>query len=246
MRVLVIGESCKDIFHYGKCEKLCPDAPVPVFELENTRENWGMAKNVERNLNALGAETHILTNDSSGKIIKKRYMDIRTNHMFLRVDENDHLYGELPESDIDKIDFSQYDAIVVSDYNKGFLTNNILEKISLLHEVTLVDTKRILGPWADNFSYIKLNHKEYENNKPFLTEKLLKKVVITRGIYGSEHCKQMFPVKDVEVKDTSGAGDTFLSGLSYQFVKSGDISKSIRFANECATKVVQKKGVSVV
>ena len=31
MKILVIGESCRDIFHYGECNRLCPGTPVPVF-----------------------------------------------------------------------------------------------------------------------------------------------------------------------------------------------------------------------
>jgi sugar/nucleoside kinase (ribokinase family) len=50
----------------------------------------------------------------------------------------------------------------------------------------------------------------------------------------------------VEVKDVSGAGDTFISGLCCEFLKTRDIKKSIIFANECATKVVQKRGVSTI
>jgi sugar/nucleoside kinase (ribokinase family) len=50
----------------------------------------------------------------------------------------------------------------------------------------------------------------------------------------------------VEVKDVSGAGDTFISGLCYYYLKTKSIEESINFANECATKVVQKRGVSTV
>jgi sugar/nucleoside kinase (ribokinase family) len=50
----------------------------------------------------------------------------------------------------------------------------------------------------------------------------------------------------VEIKDTSGAGDTFLSGLVCNYEKTGDIREAIEFANACATTVVQKRGVSVI
>ena len=53
-------------------------------------------------------------------------------------------------------------------------------------------------------------------------------------------------VDRVEIKDTSGAGDTFLAGLVYEYIASRDIHKAMQFANECATKVVQMKGVNVV
>ena len=50
----------------------------------------------------------------------------------------------------------------------------------------------------------------------------------------------------MEVKDNSGAGDTFIAGLVAQYLFDGNINEAIRFANRCATKVVQKRGVEVV
>ena len=56
MKILVIGESCRDIFNYGECNRLCPEAPVPIFNSIQTIENGGMALNVHNNINALGVE----------------------------------------------------------------------------------------------------------------------------------------------------------------------------------------------
>ena len=52
--------------------------------------------------------------------------------------------------------------------------------------------------------------------------------------------------EDVQVKDISGAGDTFLAGLTVEYVRSNDIVKAIDFAQECTKIVVQKHGVSTV
>ena len=54
MRFLVIGDSCTDKFIYGKCERICPEAPVPVFSPVKTKTNGGMAANVKANVEALG------------------------------------------------------------------------------------------------------------------------------------------------------------------------------------------------
>ena len=59
MRVLVIGESCKDEFVYGNCTRLCPEAPAPVFNPMFKTDNGGMAKNVQKNVLSLGAECDI-------------------------------------------------------------------------------------------------------------------------------------------------------------------------------------------
>ena len=62
MKILVIGDSCTDIFRYGKVERLAPEAPVPVIIPEKETSSPGMAGNVVRNLEALGAEVDFITN----------------------------------------------------------------------------------------------------------------------------------------------------------------------------------------
>ena len=59
MKILVIGDSCKDIFIYGKIERLSPEAPVPVIMPTFQKDNPGMAANVVANLEALGAEVDL-------------------------------------------------------------------------------------------------------------------------------------------------------------------------------------------
>jgi sugar/nucleoside kinase (ribokinase family) len=66
------------------------------------------------------------------------------------------------------------------------------------------------------------------------------------GSLGSKYKDKLFPVIEVSVKDVSGAGDTFLSGLVSEYIKTNNIDKSIKFANKCATIVVQQRGVAAV
>lgn len=246
MKILVIGESCLDVFHYGESVRLCPDAPVPVFKSLSITQNAGMAKNVQENLTSLGVDADILTNEDWEEIVKTRYVDLRTNHMFLRVDEGDNQYREMAAGELEKIDFTRYEAVVVSDYNKGLLPPKILEQITQRHPLVFLDTKKCLGGWSKGYSFIKINHKEYEETKHTLDDQITAKLIITRGPHGCEYRGLAHPVPSVEVKDTSGAGDTFLAALAKAYVESRDISAAIEFANECATTVVQRRGVSVV
>ena len=73
-----------------------------------------------------------------------------------------------------------------------------------------------------------------------------KKMIITRGPRGAEYKGKIYPVKEVDVRDTSGAGDTFLAGLVFDYLKNKSIIKAIKFANKCATQVVQKKGTAKI
>jgi sugar/nucleoside kinase (ribokinase family) len=111
-----------------------------------------------------------------------------------------------------------------------------------------LDTKKLLGDWCSHIDFIKINFEEYLNNENILVKdsKLKNKVITTRGKHGCEYKGKTYPTVDVPVKDISGAGDTFLAGLVYEYVNSKNIEKAIKFAQECTTKVVQKPGVSVV
>ena len=57
---------------------------------------------------------------------------------------------------------------------------------------------------------------------------------------------ETFSVDEVSVRDVSGAGDTFLSGLAFRYAKTKNITKSIKFAQKCACNVVSKKGVVTI
>jgi len=243
MRVLVIGESCKDIFHYGVCNRLCPEAPVPVFNSTKISENGGMAMNVYYNLLSLGANVDIFTNPNWETITKTRFVDRRRNHMFMRLDQGDDQYGNMDSS---RLELQKYDAIIVSDYNKGFLTTRDLQFIANNSKLSFLDTKKILGDWSDNFSFIKINHLEYESTRGSITNKTLKNLIVTQGPKGCIYNDNIYGVDAVEVKDTSGAGDTFIASLCFKYCLTKNITESIIFANECATKAVQKIGVAVI
>ena len=245
MRFLVIGDSCVDVFRYGVVNRLAPEAPIPIIVPQRETATPGMAGNVVRNIEALGHQVDFITNIS--QIKKIRYVCSKYNHLLLRVDENDQC--ERVQHDVlDSIKWNNYDAIVISDYCKGFLLEDDIEFISLKHPLTFLDSKKLLGDWAHNVSYIKINHSEFENNKVILQKDtvLLNKTISTRGIYGCDYRGKNYPTKEVPVKDVSGAGDTFLAGLVVEYANSQNIELAINFAQECATIVVQKQGVATI
>tara|TARA_R110000824_G_scaffold69364_1_gene178865 strand:- start:824 stop:1555 length:732 start_codon:yes stop_codon:yes gene_type:complete len=243
MSILVIGESCLDVFMYGECKRLCPEAPVPVFNPTHQTENGGMAFNVFRNLQSLGVSGSLKTSKNYREITKTRFIDEKTNHMFMRLDENDNNFDKC---DVREIDFSLYEAIIISDYNKGFLSRGDINFIGKSHNCVFLDTKKILGDWCKTISYIKINLDEYERTKHMLDEEIRDRLIITMGASGAKYKSVIYPVSKVEIKDTSGAGDTFVAALATQYIKNYNIEESIQFGNDCATKVVQRKGVSVV
>lgn len=244
-KVLVIGDSCKDEFRYGSCDRLSPEAPVPIFHLMGTIKNSGMALNVFENLRALGVGVDLITNKD--RPTKIRYVDETSNQMLLRVDVDD-IVDPVNNDRLKNIDYSLYDAVVISDYNKGFLsTKNILE-ISKKHPTIFLDTKKNITPWADNVEFIKINQKEYNANEEYLRCDYEGDLIVTMGNYGAIlNNKQRFSINDMhDVRDLSGAGDTFLAALVASYIKNNDICEAINFANRCASWVVTQRGVTIV
>ena len=243
-KVLVVGDSCTDIFVYGNIERICPEAPVPVFKPIYKNKNGGMAKNVVKNLEALGVDVvDVVTNPNDIK--KMRYVDERSNQLVLRVDEHDHC-ERITKNKLESM--NGYDAIVISDYCKGFLTDEDIKYICDNYDNVFIDTKKQLGDWIKNVSFIKINELEHKKNFEIIPNypELKNKLIITQGKKGCIYKGKVYPTQEVPVKDVSGAGDTFLAGLVYEYIKTNDIEKSIKFAQECTTIVVQKHGVATI
>ena len=246
MKILVIGDSCVDIFRYGEVNRIAPEAPIPVIKPEKETQNPGMAGNVVANLKALGAEVDLVTNEK--EIRKVRYICSKYNHPLLRVDENDKCDRISIDDVLVKIEWDKYDAVVISDYCKGFINHLDIQYIAQAHPLTFLDTKRSLGNWAKFITFNKINYQEYQNNKEFLDNNPLffDKTIITKGKYGCNYRRVNYPTLEVPVKDVSGAGDTFLAGLVVKFIETKNIKEAIEFAQKCTTIVVQKPGVSTM
>ena len=244
VKVLVIGDSCLDEYIYCTTSRFCPDAPVPILKPESFVSTLGMAGNVVDNLEALGIEVELISN--ANKIKKTRYVDSKTNHMFFRIDEGEDDVFPIAQKSLDNINWEDYSAVVISDYCKGFIDENTIKYISKQHPITFLDTKKQIGSWVKNITFIKINDVEYRYSEKFIDNNYKDSLIITRGSNGAEYKGNTYPVKKVDVKDTSGAGDSFLAGLVGNYLETYNIIEAIKFANKCATQVVQKKGTAKI
>jgi len=241
-KVLLIGETCDDIFIYGTVNRLSPEAPIPVINPIHTITNKGMAENVKLNLESLGINCDFLTNNET--ITKTRYVDDSYNYILLRIDENDIVN---PLDVINNLD--NYEYLIIADYNKGLLKKEFIKKITQNFKgITFIDTKKKLGKWCSNIDFIKINFNEYERSKNFIKNNswINDKLIVTRGKFGCDYKQKTYPTKEVSIKDVAGAGDTFLAGLIFKYIQTNSIEDSLDFANKCSTQVVQKRGVSIV
>jgi bifunctional ADP-heptose synthase (sugar kinase/adenylyltransferase) len=241
MNILVIGESCIDKFIYGEVNRLSPEAPVPVFSPIETTQNPGMAGNVVANLKALETNSKLIHLAQEESIYKTRYVDIKTNHMFIRVDEGENNVTPFKWTPLMDVHLGQADIVVVSDYNKGFLSNTHLQTIAKKSKLSILDSKRKLdNNTIKDFTFVKLNESEHKNN-PDLSHPGL---IITLGSRGAWYKGKVIPQSNPQQTiDVSGAGDTFVAAFILNYFKSKDIENAITHANMAAGKVVTKRGV---
>lgn len=243
MIITVIGEFCNDIFVYGDCKRLSPEAPVPVFTPVKTTTNSGMAGNVVENARVLSPNSEIIGVHQNKKITKTRYVDNKSNHMFIRIDEGeDEVDGFILDTDKTNIIINS-DIVIVSDYNKGFLNHDDIAKIGYLSKLSILDSKKILNhDIVNSYSFIKMNESEYKQNIEIIDKK---NIITTLGSKGCMFEGEIFESPSPkETIDVSGAGDTFTTSFILKYFETKNKKESIIFANKMASIVVSKRGVT--
>jgi len=234
MKILLIGDSCEDVYVYGDVNRLNPEAPVPILEPKREERTNGMAYNVYNNLNSFGAEVHMLTNDEI--IVKTRFIDQRSNQQILRYDEGSEVEEFTGELDID----GEFDALIISDYDKGFITQEkLFGLVDWFDGPVFVDTKKITIPGD---AFIKINELEFKKVTHYDPDNL----IITRGGQGAEYQGKLYPAEKVNVYDVVGAGDTFLAALVVGYLTTRSIETAIPFANKAAAIAVSHTGTYVL
>ena len=238
--ILLIGDSCVDEYQYGIVERQSPEAPVSVLKLTRMESKPGMAANVKENLLALDCEVDFVTN--LDPIVKTRFIDERSGYHLLRVDKDDQA---LPWSGKLFFEVDKYDAIVISDYCKGFVTYEHIEMLrKSFNGPIFLDTKKQDLARFHNI-YVKINELEYKN-RVSINDKL----IVTKGAKGAMYktnrdpkYETHFEAPKVEVHDVCGAGDTFLAALACGFLEHNNVIDAIKYAIKAASITVQHNGV---
>lgn len=230
-KILLIGDDCLDEYQYGTVDRLSPEAPVPVFKLSHKITKPGMAANVKANLEALGCEVTYLHGKTS---VKTRLIDYRSKQQIVRIDNDVESNPIRFETFIPPI----YNAVVISDYDKGTVDYETIEEIKkdFLGPV-FIDTKKTDLSKLEG-CIVKINKTESSRAKTLCSQ-----LIVTLGSEGASYQNKLFPTGKVEVTDVCGAGDTFLAALTYEYLNVEDMSAAIEFANKAATVTVQHSGV---
>lgn len=237
-KVLLIGDSCIDEYQYGLVERLSPEAPVPVFKILDKESKPGMASNVRENLHALNVNILFISSDKS---TKTRLIDVKSKQHIVRIDNDVILKNALEFDAIDPL-LLHVDAIVISDYNKGLVSYDVITKLRESYTGPIfIDTKKT-DLEKFNGCIVKINDTEYKN--------AISKndtLIVTLGNKGAklitENNIEFFDAVPSEVADVTGCGDTFLAALVYKYIESKNLNDAIHFANKAASVTVKKMGV---
>lgn len=232
IKILLVGDNGVDQYQYGTVSRISPEAPVPVINYTHTVTKPGMAANVEDNFKKLGCDVTFIHGRKT--CIKTRIIDSKSKQHLIRIDQD-------VKSNPVKIDCStidQYDAVVISDYNKGSVEYETITDIRKNYTGPIfVDTKKTdLAKFEG--CYVKINEKEYNEAKTYPTE-----LIVTLGRNGVRYKDHEINTPQVEAFDVCGAGDSFLAALTFKYVLTKNILVSIEFATKAASVTIQHVGV---
>ena len=297
LRVLVIGDVMLDRYLIGEVNRISPEAPVPVLAVSEERSVAGGAANVALNLRSLGAAVEVIGwfgEDERGEelidllsqsdvsvdaqfrfssaptITKSRVT--ASNQQICRVDRESSPQYYLP--DLEKLGSliadkaESVDAVIVSDYGKGFVSDDLLSLVRSSAQFLSVDPKPsrplaysqsdLLTP--NRFEALELAGLSRETRCSFPGEEVVQKIfekfsprllAITLGAEGMLLAKdgnilQTIPTAAREVFDVSGAGDTVIASLSLALAAGQPFERAAEFANLAAGVVVGKVGTANV
>ncbi len=292
-KILVIGDLIIDHYIWGSCNRISPEAPVPIVSVANETTVLGGCGNVVNNLKALGAAVSIISvigDCEAGVELKKLLTDINVSCQYI-VAEKDRITSkktriitsgqhvvrydkETPHAISTRsqhiifnhfneiVDY--YDIILLSDYAKGVLTNELtqlfISSANKKNKKILVDPKGsdylkykgayLLTPNKDEASIAtQININDDES----LTQAIIKLKttcdlqisLITLGNSGIavyDETMHTYPTVAREVFDVTGAGDTVLASLGFALACDASINDAALFANLAAGVVVGKVG----
>lgn len=291
-KVLVVGDLILDKYYFGNVERISPEAPVPVVHIKKIDSRIGGAGNTALNLKNLGVNVDILGivgNDESANELLELIENkgFSTNFIYrvesitptkIRiVSRQQHLiridFEEVkPISIEDKIlkllenIIRNYDIVIISDYNKGLITENISQYIINSSKFTIIDPKGKNWQKYKNANIITPNVKELseglnlalenEDKQLEIAGKIaierynVKSILITRSEKGLSYIDRErtihVPTIESEVYDVSGAGDTVVASLAFGILCNIDIKEVLKFANLCASIVIKHIGTYAI
>ena len=288
IKVLVVGDFMIDHYIIGDSNRMSPEAPVPVVIPKEEYSIPGGAGNVAMNISTWGSQVTclgVIGNDFFGKELIKIFNDNNISSKYIetienystivkqriycngiqvaRVDKEEPLNWN-PNQSENSLDFSDYDVIILSDYNKGVLvkpwflkpknTNVLLDPKSGYEHLFI--NSNIITPNLNELKKISGMNVDSNDSIVNACNKLMKEnsfdyIIAKKGdkgmtIVGNQNFIKHIEPHRVDNPDVTGAGDTVIAALSIAYAKTNDIEFSAKFANAAAAIAVNKTGTASV
>jgi len=235
-------------------------AEVILFGLVGRDEH---GKHLINELSKRGIYQRLLTDEKIKTIVKQRILSESDGRYHCRLDFGDHLeeiekIKSLNQGAVEKIApliANGFDAVIISDYDKGFVTQELVNEIKKLNIQIYVDPKKSKALFQ-GVELIKPNGKEISamvsgnddrEKAEILSKELNTNVLLTlgeKGMYfiGKDGTYFELPVHKVEVSDVTGCGDTAIATLVFYRTLGKSMRESIELANKAAGISVQHVG----
>ena len=297
LNILVFGDVMLDRYVNGEVSRISPEAPVPVIRVREEKSVPGGAANVALNLASLGASVETVgwfgkdeQGDQLVEILSKRNIEVDSRCRFSSAptisksritSSNQQICRVDRESNADaySLGLDQFgsllmekagnaDAVIISDYGKGFVTKEAIELLKGSARFLAVDPKPsrpieytcpdLLTP--NRFEALEMVGVSRESHASFQRDEVIEKIfehfspkmlAVTLGSEGmllaeKGKVKSLIPTSAREVFDVSGAGDTVIATLTLGLVLGETFEDSAQLANLAAGIVVGKVGTATV
>ena len=292
-KILVIGDLMIDHYLWGSCERISPEAPVQVVNVDSESTVLGGAGNVINNLHALGATVDVISVIGNceiseemrsllaninintqhlvvepGRVTSKKSRIIAAQQQVVRYDREstNAISSDSQQAVLSTYQavLSQYDVILLSDYGKGVLTNELTQSIITLanqqHKKVLVDPKGLDYLKYQGAYLLTPNKKEaseatgiaikddkslalaIQNLKQTCNLDISLITLSEQGVAIFDKELRVHPTVAREVYDVTGAGDTVLASLGFALACDYRIDDAVEFSNLAAGVVVGKIG----
>jgi D-beta-D-heptose 7-phosphate kinase/D-beta-D-heptose 1-phosphate adenosyltransferase len=292
-RVLIVGDVMLDRYWIGNASRISPEAPVPVVHVQHIKESAGGAGNVALNITALGGQASLIGlvgDDEAGRLLEALLKAKDVNSFFavmktastitklrvlsqhqqlLRLDFETPLDEKITESLLllYKTQLTHHDVIVLSDYNKGALSqvSELIDQAKNLNKLIFIDPKgndfskyrgaTLLTPNLKEFEAIVgpcINEQAIEEKGAALLQELnLQALLVTRSEKGMTLLQRKkvplhIPTEARDVFDVTGAGDTVIGVLAAAVAAGESLEQAVLIANLAAGLVVAKSGSATV
>lgn len=295
MNIIIIGDCILDIYYESTSNRIAPEALIPVFKNESINYKLGGSSNIALNLKSINCNPilisvcgddenyfkfiNLLNNYNINNFIIKDVKRKTTSKN--RIICNNVIYSRFDIENTENIDIDienkileyinylnnkiKIDGIILSDYNKGLLTENLCKKIidfsNKNNIFTFIDPKVSNINKYKNCTLFKPNLLESSliSDKEKIEDKIIdifnkincKIVIITLGkegmiYYDGNNIKKCSHNKKIDCIDVTGAGDSVISIFSYYYLLYKNLDKSIELSNFIGAKSVEKIGNYIV